>query len=117
MIEKYNDFEEVVSGRITTQGHSFTKSLGGIIGKRIMVLKRLSMENWILLFLEMILDVLIKPFPLLPPKWELTIEGKSVVIIDDVLYTGRSIRAALTALDNYGRPQRYSIAGLNRSKV
>jgi len=37
-------------------------------------------------------------------EMELTIEGKSVVIIDDVLYTGRSIRAALTALDHYGRP-------------
>ena len=37
-------------------------------------------------------------------EMELTIEGKSVVIIDDVLYTGRSIRAALTALDYYGRP-------------
>ena len=36
---------------------------------------------------------------------EVAIEGKSVVIIDDVLYTGRSIRAALTALDNYGRPK------------
>ena len=32
------------------------------------------------------------------------IEDKSVVIIDDVLFTGRSIRAALTALDTYGRP-------------
>ena len=38
-------------------------------------------------------------------EMEITIEGKSVVIIDDVLYTGRSIRAALTALDYYGRPK------------
>lgn len=37
-------------------------------------------------------------------QMEVSIEGKSVVIIDDVLFTGRSIRAALTALDNYGRP-------------
>ena len=37
-------------------------------------------------------------------KMEVTIEGKSVVLIDDVLFTGRSIRAALTSLDNYGRP-------------
>ncbi|NBS19499.1 MAG: bifunctional pyr operon transcriptional regulator/uracil phosphoribosyltransferase PyrR [Flavobacteriia bacterium] len=37
-------------------------------------------------------------------EMEVTIEGKSVVIVDDVLYTGRSIRAALTALDHYGRP-------------
>ena len=37
-------------------------------------------------------------------EMEVTIEGKSVVIVDDVLYTGRSVRAALTALDYYGRP-------------
>lgn len=32
------------------------------------------------------------------------VERKKVVIIDDVLYTGRSIRAALTALQSFGRP-------------
>ena len=37
-------------------------------------------------------------------EMELTIEGKSVIIIDDVLFTGRSIRLLLTALDHYGRP-------------
>lgn len=37
-------------------------------------------------------------------EMDVTIEDKSVVIIDDVLFTGRSIRAALTALDTYGRP-------------
>ncbi len=34
-----------------------------------------------------------------------TIEGKDVVLIDDVLFTGRSIRSALTAIDTYGRPK------------
>ena len=33
------------------------------------------------------------------------IENKKVVIIDDVLYSGRSVRAALTALESYGRPK------------
>ena len=33
------------------------------------------------------------------------VEKKLVVIIDDVLYTGRSVRAALTAIDSYGRPK------------
>ncbi|WP_124980721.1 bifunctional pyr operon transcriptional regulator/uracil phosphoribosyltransferase PyrR [Nonlabens xiamenensis] len=33
------------------------------------------------------------------------VENKKVVIVDDVLYTGRSIRAALTALQSFGRPQ------------
>jgi Pyrimidine operon attenuation protein/uracil phosphoribosyltransferase len=31
-------------------------------------------------------------------------EGLNVVLVDDVLYTGRSIRAALTALQSFGRP-------------
>ncbi|OUS14574.1 PyrR protein [Nonlabens dokdonensis] len=33
------------------------------------------------------------------------VENKRVVIVDDVLYTGRSIRAALTALQSFGRPK------------
>jgi len=32
------------------------------------------------------------------------VEGKKVIFIDDVLYTGRSIRAALTAIQSFGRP-------------
>jgi len=33
------------------------------------------------------------------------VEGKHVILIDDVLYTGRTIQAALTALNHYGRPR------------
>lgn len=32
------------------------------------------------------------------------IENQKVILIDDVLYTGRSVQAALTALNHYGRP-------------
>lgn len=35
---------------------------------------------------------------------EVSVENKRIVLIDDVLYTGRSIRSALTAIDSYGRP-------------
>ena len=37
-------------------------------------------------------------------KMEFIVENKNVIFIDDVLYTGRSIRAALTAIQSYGRP-------------
>jgi pyrimidine operon attenuation protein/uracil phosphoribosyltransferase len=40
------------------------------------------------------------------------IAGKRVVLVDDVLYTGRSVRAALDALIDYGRPGRIQLAVL-----
>jgi len=40
------------------------------------------------------------------------IEGRDVVICDDVLYTGRTIRAALDALFDHGRPRRVQLAVL-----
>ena len=40
------------------------------------------------------------------------ITGKRVVLVDDVLYTGRTVRAALDALIDYGRPQRILLAVL-----
>ena len=44
--------------------------------------------------------------PLSANKTEMneTVEGMNIVFIDDVLFTGRSIRSALTAIDTYGRP-------------
>lgn len=41
-----------------------------------------------------------------------SIDGKVVVIVDDVLYTGRTIRAALDELADFGRPRRIALAVL-----
>ncbi len=41
-----------------------------------------------------------------------SIDGKTVVLIDDVLYTGRTIRAAIEALLSYGRPAVIQLAVL-----
>jgi len=41
-----------------------------------------------------------------------SIDGKSIVLVDDVLYTGRSTRAAMDALINLGRPQSIQLAVL-----
>ena len=38
------------------------------------------------------------------------LEGRTVVLVDDVLYTGRTIRAAIEALFDYGRPDRVQLA-------
>ena len=41
-----------------------------------------------------------------------SIEGKAVILIDDVLYTGRTIRAALDALQDFGRPKKIELCVL-----
>ena len=41
-----------------------------------------------------------------------SIDGKKVILIDDVLYTGRTIRAALDALQDFGRPKKVELCVL-----
>jgi pyrimidine operon attenuation protein/uracil phosphoribosyltransferase len=45
-------------------------------------------------------------------EMDFLLEGKKVVLIDDVLYTGRSIRAALTAIQSFGRPREIELLTL-----
>ena len=45
-----------------------------------------------------------------PTEIPVDIDGKAVVIIDDVLYTGRTVRAALDELADFGRPRRIALA-------
>jgi len=42
----------------------------------------------------------------------LPLEGHTVVIVDDVLYTGRTVRAAMDAISSFGRPARIQLAVL-----
>src|SRR5579862_5412552 len=45
-------------------------------------------------------------------KLDFELDGRTVVLVDDVLYTGRTIRAAIDALFEYGRPERVQLAVL-----
>jgi len=45
-------------------------------------------------------------------KLPLPLEGRTVVIVDDVLYTGRTVRAAMDAISSFGRPARIQLAVL-----
>ena len=45
-------------------------------------------------------------------KLDFELEGRTVILVDDVLYTGRTIRAAIDALFEFGRPERVQLAVL-----
>ena len=52
-------------------------------------------------------DLMRREKPILPEEMDISIslEDKNVVLVDDVLFTGRSIRSAIDALMNFGRPK------------
>ena len=53
-----------------------------------------------------------KPLRASVTEIDFLVEDKNVVLMDDVLYTGRSVQAALTALQHYGRPRRVELLTL-----
>jgi pyrimidine operon attenuation protein / uracil phosphoribosyltransferase len=54
-----------------------------------------------------------RPQPLVrDTRLDFDLEGRTVILVDDVLYTGRTIRAAIEALFDYGRPARVQLAVL-----
>jgi pyrimidine operon attenuation protein/uracil phosphoribosyltransferase len=61
-------------------------------------------------------DVGSKPHPSQPvvhaSHIDFDLSGRTVILVDDVLFTGRTVRAAIDALFDYGRPQRVQLAVL-----
>ncbi len=58
-------------------------------------------------------DIQLRPVqPLGPTEVPVDISGRAVVLVDDVLFTGRTVRAALDALTELGRPRTVEVAVL-----
>ncbi len=53
-----------------------------------------------------------KPLQANTTEMEFLVEDKDIVLMDDVLYTGRTIQAAMTALQHYGRPSNVELLTL-----
>src|SRR5208282_2951933 len=50
--------------------------------------------------------------PVVQPPLPFSVQGMTVILVDDVLYTGRTTRAALDALLDHGRPRRVELCVL-----
>ena len=103
LIEKHLDFSNTVLIGIQPRG--------GFVAQRI---KQILEEEYNVPEIKMgLLDITFfrddfrrgdKPLEANKTEIDFIVENKKVIFVDDVLYTGRSIRAALTAMQSFGRP-------------
>jgi len=102
--------DEVVVVGIRTGGAFLAQRLAANIGRRASRPVRVGVLD-ITLYRDDWTQLSHKP---LVGKTELpgSIDGQEVVLVDDVLFTGRTVRAALDALIDYGRPRRIELAVL-----
>lgn len=103
LIEQHGDFSETVLIGLQPRGVALAERLKKMLGEKGVENIRLGLLD-ITFFRD---DFRRRDSPLQPnqTKIDFLVEGQRVVFIDDVLYSGRSVRAALDAIHSFGRPQ------------
>ncbi|MAV81278.1 MAG: bifunctional pyr operon transcriptional regulator/uracil phosphoribosyltransferase [Flavobacteriales bacterium] len=109
LIEDHNDFNQTALIAIQPRGVLFAKRILKMLNK-----KSIDVDLGILDITFFRDDFRRNQRSLKASRTDLnfSIENKTIVLIDDVLYTGRSIRAALDALQSYGRPSSVQLLNL-----
>jgi len=108
LIERHRNFENTVFIGIQPRGISLTNRMIKLLQEDYHV------ENVKVGYLDITFfrdDFRRREEPLAANQTKINflVEGKNVVFIDDVLYTGRSIRAAMDAIQSFGRPNRIEL--------
>ncbi|MEN8964874.1 MAG: bifunctional pyr operon transcriptional regulator/uracil phosphoribosyltransferase PyrR [Polaribacter sp.] len=104
LIENHDDFSNTVLIGLQPRGTYLANRLADLL-KTSYKIKNLELGLLDITFYRDDFRRKEKPLAAETNQMNFLIEGKKVVIIDDVLFSGRSIRAALTALQSYGRPE------------
>lgn len=104
LIERYGDFDQVCLVGVQERG----VLLADRMMERLSVLNRKNLPEYGKLDITFFRDDFRhrdKPLKAASTEMNFLVEDKSVVIVDDVLYTGRTIQAAMSALQAFGRPK------------
>ncbi len=104
LIEKHLDFSNTILIGIQPRGTFLAKRLAEILKEEYQI-SDLKLGLLDITFFRDDFRRSEKPFEANQTQIDFLVEDKNVVFIDDVLYTGRSIRAALTAIQSFGRPK------------
>lgn len=104
LIENHQNFSETVLVGIQPRGKFFAERIAQIL-KDSYNIKDVELGFLDITFFRDDFRRSNKPLEANTTKIDFIVENKTVVFIDDVLYTGRSIRSALTAIQSFGRPK------------
>lgn len=104
LIENHTTFENTVLIGIQPRGVFLAERISQIL-KEDYQIKSLRLGKLDITFYRDDFRRSDKPLEANKTKIDFVVEDKRVVFIDDVLYTGRSIRSALTAIQSFGRPK------------
>ena len=104
LIENHNDFSNTVLIGIQPRGSFLAKRLSDLLKNQYHI-KDLKLGLLDITFYRDDFRRREQPLTATSTEIDFIIEDKKVVFIDDVLFSGRSIRAALTAIQSYGRPE------------
>ena len=111
LIENHNDFSRTVLIGIQPRGKYLANRLCQML-KEDYKIKNIQLGQLDITFFRDDFRRGDKPLEANTTEINFVIENKKVVFIDDVLYTGRSIRAALTAIQSFGRPDEIELLTL-----
>lgn len=111
LIEKHNDFSNTVLIGIQPRGKFLANRLTQIL-KDDYNIKNIKLGLLDITFFRDDFRRGEKPLEANTTEINFIVEDKNIVFIDDVLYTGRSIRAALTAIQSFGRPNEIELLTL-----
>ncbi len=103
LIEKHLDFSDTILVGIQPRGTFLAERLKDLLENEYNIPK-ISLGYLDITFFRDDFRRTNKPLEANKTQMDVIVENKKVVFIDDVLYTGRSIRSALTAIQSFGRP-------------
>ena len=111
LIEKHNDFSNTVLIGLQPRGVFLANRIAKILREDYKV-KNIQLGLLDITFFRDDFRRSEKPLEANTTDINFLVEDKTIVFIDDVLYTGRSIRAALTAIQSFGRPNEIQLLTL-----
>jgi len=111
LIENHNTFEDTVLIGLQPRGKYLANRLAQML-KQDYKIKNLQLGYLDITFFRDDFRRGDKPLEANTTEINFVVEDKNVVFIDDVLFTGRSIRAALTAIQSFGRPKEIELLTL-----